>query len=266
MDRTLYAVHPIPLSEVRLLRAHLPMVGAAGRLDVTLVDGLTLAPLHLPAPAIHAFVNVIKQVRLTMTPSSLRPMTGDLHGAPRPGTSMRAQPGTPSPHLRSLPPRSHPRTAWQTFVPWYTAFTRRPPCLSPQHVPLVASSTARHTWLINDVADPLQRSLTALDIGDVLLGGPPRAHGAGGGGAALQPASSPASGTTPRAAAHGAGKPCMGAGRRAASYTATSLTSAVTWAPPAPPPATVPKPVGSTSPDGFTWLCPRRLSDSTACM
>lgn len=44
-----------------------------------------------------------------------------------------------------------------------------------QYVSLAKSLTDAATYLVNDVADPLQRSLTSLHLADVLLGGPPTA-------------------------------------------------------------------------------------------
>lgn len=43
-----------------------------------------------------------------------------------------------------------------------------------QHVRLLPCADTPGGWVVNEVCDPLTRSLTALDIGDVLLGGPPR--------------------------------------------------------------------------------------------
>lgn len=60
-DHSLYAIHPIPMTEVRVLRAHTPRLGAH-RLDITLISGVTLPPLHLPAPAIQQFIRVVSQV------------------------------------------------------------------------------------------------------------------------------------------------------------------------------------------------------------
>lgn len=42
-----------------------------------------------------------------------------------------------------------------------------------QHVCLAKSLTDASAFLVNDVVDPLQRSLTSLQLSDVLLGGPP---------------------------------------------------------------------------------------------
>lgn len=42
-----------------------------------------------------------------------------------------------------------------------------------QHVYLVKASDDPNTYLVNDTADPLQRSLTSLELTDVLMGAPP---------------------------------------------------------------------------------------------
>ena len=38
---------------------------------------------------------------------------------------------------------------------------------------LARSAGDPHTYLVNDTADPLQRSLTSLELSDVLVGAPP---------------------------------------------------------------------------------------------
>lgn len=42
-----------------------------------------------------------------------------------------------------------------------------------QHVPLFKSAEDANTYYINDVQDPLQRSLASLDLKDILIGAPP---------------------------------------------------------------------------------------------
>ena len=42
-----------------------------------------------------------------------------------------------------------------------------------QHVLMVRSTDDPNVYLVNDTADPLQRSLTCLALTDVLLGAPP---------------------------------------------------------------------------------------------
>lgn len=47
--------------------------------------------------------------------------------------------------------------------------TRHP--FSLQHAILARSADEPHTYLVNDISDPLQRSLTSLQLADVLAGG-----------------------------------------------------------------------------------------------
>ncbi|GLC59853.1 hypothetical protein PLESTB_001542900 [Pleodorina starrii] len=113
-DRTLYAVHPIPLSEVKALRRRPPPLGLGlglgwagyGRscpsLLVVLTSGVTLPPLHFTRGGVKALIATLKQ-----------------------------------------------------------------------HVFLLKSADEPHTYLVNDTADPLSRSLSALQLADVLIGGPP---------------------------------------------------------------------------------------------
>jgi len=42
-----------------------------------------------------------------------------------------------------------------------------------QHTRLVKCADDANTYLVNDISDPLQRSLTSLHLTDVLLGAPP---------------------------------------------------------------------------------------------
>lgn len=48
-----------------------------------------------------------------------------------------------------------------------------PMCVVLQHIYLVKGSDDPNTYLVNDTADPLQRSLTCLELTDVLMGAPP---------------------------------------------------------------------------------------------
>lgn len=48
-----------------------------------------------------------------------------------------------------------------------------PSCVVMQHIYLVKGSDDPNTYLVNDTADPLQRSLTCLELTDVLMGAPP---------------------------------------------------------------------------------------------
>ncbi|KAK9814540.1 hypothetical protein WJX72_007608 [[Myrmecia] bisecta] len=100
-DRTMYAVHPIPLSEVKAIRKHTPSFGWH-YIIVVLINGLTLPPLYFNNGGIKALFSALKQ-----------------------------------------------------------------------HAFLVKSSDDPNTHLINDTADPLQRSLTSLELTDILLGAPP---------------------------------------------------------------------------------------------
>lgn len=43
----------------------------------------------------------------------------------------------------------------------------------PQHTHLAKCVEDANTYLVNDISDPLQRSLTSLQLTDVLLGAPP---------------------------------------------------------------------------------------------
>ncbi|GIL71169.1 hypothetical protein Vretifemale_1776 [Volvox reticuliferus] len=102
-DRTLYAVHPIPLSEVKALRRRSPPLGlGCPSLVVVLTSGVTLPPLYFQKGGVKALISTLKQ-----------------------------------------------------------------------HVFLLKSADDPHTYLVNDTADPLSRSLSALQLSDVLIGGPP---------------------------------------------------------------------------------------------
>ncbi|KAG2485090.1 hypothetical protein HYH03_016187 [Edaphochlamys debaryana] len=102
-DRTLYAVHPIPLSEVRCLRRRSPPLGLGSpQLLVVLGSGVTLPPLHFTRGGVRALIATLQQ-----------------------------------------------------------------------HVLLLKSASEPGAYLVNDTADPLCRSLSALQLADVLIGGPP---------------------------------------------------------------------------------------------
>ncbi|DBB08963.1 TPA: hypothetical protein ACH3X3_007597 [Trebouxia sp. C0006] len=100
-DRTMYAVHPIPLSEVKAVRKHAPSFGWQ-YIVLVLVNGLTLPPLYFGTGGVRALFAALKQ-----------------------------------------------------------------------HVYLVKGSEDPNSYLVNDTADPLQRSLTCLELTDVLMGAPP---------------------------------------------------------------------------------------------
>ena len=60
-----------------------------------------------------------------------------------------------------------------------------------KHALLFKSATDRNTYLVNDTADPLQRSLDCLELTDVLLGAPPP-----GSSSTFHPSSLPSNGGT----------------------------------------------------------------------
>lgn len=95
-DRSLYAVHPIPLSDVRAVRPHTPPLRQH---TVTLVlhSGLTMPPFYFLQGGVKTFLSVLKQ-----------------------------------------------------------------------HVNLLPSADTPGAFLVNDLADPLQRSLTSLQLADAL--------------------------------------------------------------------------------------------------
>eukprot|EP00193_Tetraselmis_chui_P017368 CAMPEP_0177782312 /NCGR_PEP_ID=MMETSP0491_2-20121128/18382_1 /TAXON_ID=63592 /ORGANISM="Tetraselmis chuii, Strain PLY429" /LENGTH=709 /DNA_ID=CAMNT_0019302567 /DNA_START=173 /DNA_END=2302 /DNA_ORIENTATION=+ len=100
-DRTMYAVHPIPLSEIKAIRKTVPTIGWH-YLCIVLVNGLTLPPLYFNNGGVRAFLAALKQ-----------------------------------------------------------------------HAFLMKSPEDPTTYLVNDTVDPLQRSLTSLELADVLIGAPP---------------------------------------------------------------------------------------------
>eukprot|EP00873_Tetraselmis_striata_P017495 jgi/Tetstr1/437759/TSEL_026413.t1 len=100
-DRTMYAVHPIPLSEIKAIRKTVPTIGWH-YICVVLVNGLTLPPLYFNNGGVRAFLAALKQ-----------------------------------------------------------------------HAYLMKSLSDPTTYLVNDTVDPLQRSLTSLELADVLIGAPP---------------------------------------------------------------------------------------------
>ncbi len=60
-DRTMYAVHPIPLSEVKAIRKHAPSFGWQ-YIVLVLVNGLTLPPLYFGTGGVRALFAALKQV------------------------------------------------------------------------------------------------------------------------------------------------------------------------------------------------------------
>jgi hypothetical protein len=101
-ERSLYAVHPIPLSDVRALATHTSHLSTHHQLTVILVSGLTLPPLYFKTGGVKQLLSVLKQ-----------------------------------------------------------------------HVNLARARDEPGTYLVNDTADPLQRSLVCLDLTDIMLGAPP---------------------------------------------------------------------------------------------
>lgn len=99
-DHTMYAIHPIPLSEIKAIRRHTPPLGWH-YIVMVLVSGLTLPPLFFHQGGVRQLLRVLKQ-----------------------------------------------------------------------YAHLVKSCEDANTYLVNDIADPLQRSLTSLDLSDILLGAP----------------------------------------------------------------------------------------------
>ena len=60
-DRTAYAVHPLPLSDVQALRKHVPSFGTH-HVVVVLGNGLTLPPLFFTQGGVRAMFAALKQV------------------------------------------------------------------------------------------------------------------------------------------------------------------------------------------------------------
>ncbi len=57
----MYAVHPIPLSEVKAIRKHTPSFGWQ-YIVLVLVNGLTLPPLYFGTGGVRALFAALKQV------------------------------------------------------------------------------------------------------------------------------------------------------------------------------------------------------------
>lgn len=66
-DRTMYAVHPIPLSEIKAIRKTVPTIGWH-YICVVLVNGLTLPPLYFNNGGVRAFLAALKQVSIPPPP------------------------------------------------------------------------------------------------------------------------------------------------------------------------------------------------------
>lgn len=99
VDRTAYAVHPLPLADVKALRKYLPAFGSH-HVVVILSNGLTLPPLFFGQGGVRAFFSALKE-----------------------------------------------------------------------HAVLTKSARDPAVFLVNDTTDPLMKSLAALELPDVLLGG-----------------------------------------------------------------------------------------------
>ncbi|PRW58614.1 TBC1 domain family member 17-like [Chlorella sorokiniana] len=59
-DRTMYAVHPIPLSDVRAISKHTPPLGQH-RITITLASGVSLPSLHFQTGGVKAFLSCLRQ-------------------------------------------------------------------------------------------------------------------------------------------------------------------------------------------------------------
>lgn len=57
----MYAVHPIPLSEVKAVRKHAPSFGTQ-HIVMVLTNGLTLPPLYFTAGGVRALFSALKEV------------------------------------------------------------------------------------------------------------------------------------------------------------------------------------------------------------
>ncbi|CAD7701447.1 unnamed protein product [Ostreobium quekettii] len=99
--RTMYAVHPIPVSDIKAITRQTPTIGYHTMI-IVLNSGLTLPPLYFYNGGVRSLISALRE-----------------------------------------------------------------------HVLLFKSASDRNTYLVNDTADPLQRSLNCLDLTDVLLGAPP---------------------------------------------------------------------------------------------
>jgi hypothetical protein len=64
----MYAVHPIPLSEVKAVRKHAPSFGCQ-HIVLVLTNGLTLPPLYFTAGGVRALFSALKEVRAICIPT-----------------------------------------------------------------------------------------------------------------------------------------------------------------------------------------------------
>ena len=87
-DRTLYALHPIPLSDVKAVRKHAPSWGTQ-HVVLVLNNGLTLPPLYFAHSGVKALFSALKEVRLSDAAASRCRCTSILH---RPGHMLPESP------------------------------------------------------------------------------------------------------------------------------------------------------------------------------
>ena len=64
-----YALHPLPLSEVRALRCRTPLLLVAS-LVLVLQDGLSLPPLHFHAGGLQELIKCLKKASLPVQQQS----------------------------------------------------------------------------------------------------------------------------------------------------------------------------------------------------
>ena len=64
-DRTLYAVHPIPLSEVKAIRKHAPSFGTQ-HVVLVLSNGLTLPPLYFTNGGVKGLFSALREASYPM--------------------------------------------------------------------------------------------------------------------------------------------------------------------------------------------------------
>lgn len=75
----MYAVHPIPLSEVKAIRKHTPAFGWQ-YIVLVLVNGLTLPPLYFGTGGVRALFATLKQVHFAVSVDSLGRLGCYIHG------------------------------------------------------------------------------------------------------------------------------------------------------------------------------------------
>eukprot|EP01025_Chloroclados_australasicus_P055824 TRINITY_DN6854_c0_g1_i3.p1 TRINITY_DN6854_c0_g1~~TRINITY_DN6854_c0_g1_i3.p1 ORF type:complete len:691 (-),score=87.28 TRINITY_DN6854_c0_g1_i3:253-2325(-) len=81
-DRTLYAVHPVPLSDIKAIRKYMPSFGQH-YICLVLVSGLTLPPFYFINGGIKSLIKTLKQY-VTLVKSQEDPNTYVLHEMPDP--------------------------------------------------------------------------------------------------------------------------------------------------------------------------------------